>query len=57
MHINLTLDMVRAAAADAGNRRMRIEGRRRWNRADFEYAAAEFNRIARAAGLIEEKTS
>jgi hypothetical protein len=34
-----------SAGTDAGNRRMRSEGRERWNQEDYAAAATEFNRV------------
>lgn len=41
----LTDALIRAGAADAGNRAMRAAGRTRWNDADYAAAAREYNRL------------
>lgn len=55
--LTLTLPLIRAAAADAGDRYMRAHpeeqpnGSQVWTHNAFHAAAAEFNRLCRAAGL------
>jgi hypothetical protein len=44
----LTDALVRAAGVDAGNRDMRLAGRARWSREDFNAASLEFARLAPA---------
>lgn len=41
----MTEDLARRAATDEGNRSMRANGRRKWNRDDFIAAATMFNRL------------
>ena len=41
----LTYELAHAAGLDAGNRAMRKAGRTAWSDADYNVAAAEFNRL------------
>lgn len=41
----LTEELARAAAADAASRRARKAGRLTWDRADYQFATEEFNRL------------
>jgi hypothetical protein len=43
--ITLDMNVVSAAAMDAGNRSMRKGGRKIWNEQDFNAASAEFTRL------------
>ena len=43
--ITLTCELARAAATDAGNRRMRFGGRARWDEEDYNEACDVFNRL------------
>jgi hypothetical protein len=43
--IKLDTDIAYAAATDAANRRMAAAGRKKWNRADYNAAVREFNRL------------
>ena len=45
VYMMMTQQIARAAAQDAGNRSMRAAGRSKWNRADYNSAVAEFNRL------------
>lgn len=50
MKTPLTYKMAHAAAWDEGNRNMRKHGRKTWNRADFNTAARELERLRVAVG-------
>jgi len=41
----LTLELCRAAAQDAGNRHMRTHGRTVWDASDYNAAVEEFDRL------------
>ena len=43
--LRLTSDLARAAAMDAANRQMRVNGRAAWNIADYNLACAELERL------------
>ena len=43
--IQITQELARMAAWDAGNRNMADGGRREWNEDDFNVATDEFNRL------------
>lgn len=55
--MKLDVSIIRAASTDAGNRYMqqhpeeRADGTQAWTRNAFHAAAAEFNRLCRAAGI------
>jgi len=43
--MTITYKIAMAAAQDAGNRHMRLAGRKAWNAADYRYASAEYARL------------
>ena len=43
----LTPEVVRSAATDAGNRSMRAAGRTTWSEEDYRAATAEYNRLSK----------
>lgn len=43
MRIRMTYDLAMAAARDAANRRMEAEGRKKWNREDWNEACRVFD--------------
>lgn len=43
--IHMTYDLAMAAGQDAATRRMRKQGRTKWNRGDWDAAARTFNRL------------
>lgn len=47
--LELTVDMIRMASMDAGNRSMRKAGRSAWNDDDFDAATAEWERLRPSA--------
>lgn len=47
MKIEMTIELARAAAWDAADKRMRKAGRSQWTRGDYNHACREFERLAR----------
>jgi len=45
MKVTLTESLVRAAAQDKANARMRKQGRTTWNKEDYRTAVREFHRL------------
>jgi hypothetical protein len=45
MKITMNYELAMAAAKDEANRRMRKQGRKHWNRQDYNAAVKEFNRL------------
>lgn len=48
MRIQITYKLAMAAAQDAGNKHARMAGRSAWNEEDYNFAAAEFERLMSA---------
>ena len=49
--VAMTEAMARGIATDAANARMRAAGRAVWNRADYNLAVRELNRLCPATGV------
>ena len=51
----LTYELAMSAARDAANRQMRANGRKAWNRDDYNAACIEFARLSGGADLPGER--
>lgn len=52
MNPNLTTDIISAAARDAATRRAKVHGRESWDKADYQFACAESERLYQALDRI-----
>jgi hypothetical protein len=52
LQMPMTIEIARAAGADAADRRMRRAGRSKWSIGDYLLACRVTNELARKAGLI-----
>lgn len=50
----MTYPLAMSAGRDAANRRMRAAGRTKWNRADYNAAVREFNRLYPKKQLLRD---